>query len=144
MITQKEFEEGLNFLFKDNNEPREFLFLYAQYCELIDDLVDEEKNIDRIRQAFLVAGKVFNCNYWLKWRHCLFLVDRLAHNTYFDSVTWETSDEEWRRQHAKVYSHAAINMTLSVILIEFGDDKLKELSPRLRELCYDLHKGDKI
>jgi len=144
MITQKEFEEGLNFLFKDNLEAKEFLLLYAQHCELIDDLVDEEKSPEIIRKAFLIAGKVFNCNYWLKWRHCLFLVDRLIHNTYFDSVLWETSPEEWRRQHAKVYSHAAINMTLSVILIEFGDEKLKELSPKLREICYEVHKNDKI
>lgn len=137
-------EEKIKNLVKDRPEADEFLLLYAEYCALVDDLVDEPYSTDRTRKTILLAAKVFNCNYWRRYGDKLVIIDRLIQNMYFDSVVWEKAEEQWKRQHAKVYSHSAQLMVLSVILIEFGDDVMRQLSLEIKEYAYELHKKDSI
>lgn len=137
-------DEDIRKLFEGRNDAIEFLLLYSEYGGKVDDIVDEEKNKERVRQTTLYGSKSYNCNYWIKYRPQLLILDRLIHNMYFDSVEWEDAPELWKREHAKVYSHSGMLMTLSVILIEFGDEKLREFSLRLKEYAYFRHKDDKI
>ncbi len=140
----KKLDEDICKLFENKQEAKEFLLLYSEMGGLIDDIVDEQKNTNTIRRGTLLLSKCYNCNYWLKWHNSLLVTDRLIHNQYFDSVEWESSYEQWKREHAKVYSHAGIQMTLAVILIEFGDIELEKWSLRFREYAYNRHKEDKI
>lgn len=143
-LTCEKLDEDIRNLFEGRNDAIEFLLLYSEYGGKVDDIVDEEKDQERVRQTTLFSSKVYNCNYWLKYRPQLLIIDRLIHNIYFDSVEWEHSPELWKREHSKVYSHCGMLMTLSVILIEFGDEKLREFSLRLKEYAYFRHKDDKI
>jgi hypothetical protein len=133
----QQLEQNLKKLFIGHDEAYEFLLLYCQYSGLIDDLVDEEKDIQRVRQTSWYAGLVFNCNYWKKFGHILYIVDRLCHNNYFDSVIMEQSDVEWKRQHALIYSHTGMQMTLAVILLEFGQGTMEQWSMLIREAAYN-------
>jgi hypothetical protein len=134
----------LTILLADRKEAHEFLYLYGEYGEVVDDLVDDPGNPDNVEKAARLAHVVNNCAYWNKYKQCLYLVERLIHNTYFDSVKWESADEEWKRRDAKALSHCGYNMLFAVILLEFGEEKLKELSLRFREHAHERHIHDPI
>lgn len=120
----------------------EFLHLFGLYCSAIDDLVDEQKNNARVAQVTLLASQVHNCNFWKNHYQQLTIVERLIMNSYFDSVEWESAPEVWKRVTARVHAHDGMLMTFAVILIEFGDDKLKLVSRSWREQAYSMHKED--
>ena len=138
------FENELRELFKDRKEALEFLLLFAGYGAVIDDLIDEEKTTQRIKTCCWLASEVFNCPYWNKYKGQLYILDKIVHNQYFDSVLWEKEPEEWKRQHAKVYSHAGMMMTLAVILIEFGEETMQKYSLKLREYAFLKHQKDPV
>ena len=123
-------------LLKERKDALDFLKYYIDYCHMIDDLVDEDKNIELVRQTSKQAAIVFNCPYWKQWGANLYLVDRITHNTYFDSVVWEKSEEEWKRRDARALNHCAYNMLFAIILIEFGEAKLQEISGKYREFAH--------
>ncbi len=137
-------DQELKDLFVDRQYALDFLRLYAEHCALVDDLVDEPGNPTTVEKAARLAYAVNNCAYWLKYRHCLYLVDRVIHNTYFDSVKWESASEEWKRRDAKCMSHCAINMILAVMVLEFGEELMQHYSIRLREYAFERHKEDII
>lgn len=140
----KELLREIAELFVDKPDAAEFIHMYGTYCEVMDDLVDEEPSVDRIELSGRLRMQLSGCAYWQKHVAHLWLVERLIHNTYFDSVRWEKSDEEWKRRDAKVLSHAAYNMLFSVILLEFGYEKLAEISLRFREHAHLRHLNDTI
>lgn len=131
-------------MFNGREDAVNFVVAYGNYIEIIDDLVDEVKDKDRVRKVGEQAALVFNLPYWKKWGHALYYVERIIHNTYFDSVCWEESEEEWKRRDAKCLSHCGYNMLFAIILVEFGEKKLQELSLRFREHAHKRHINDPI
>ena len=143
-FTDKKLLTEIVELFAERTEAYEFLRLYGEYGEMIDDIVDEEKNLDTIEKAARLVNAVNNCSYWRKYQHSLMLVERLVHNTYFDSVKWEKSNSEWKRRDAKCLSHCGYNMLFAVILIEFGEETLSKFSLRFRTHAHLRHIHDPI
>lgn len=122
----------------------EFLAIAGQYGDALDNVVDISNEPSRVKALCEKNAEMYNCAYWKRWGHLLLFVITLARNQYFDSVKWEGAEEEWKRQHAKVYSHAGILIILSVIMIEYGNQAVDNVSLSLREEAYTLHKEDKI
>lgn len=141
---ESSLNEELKILFKDKIQAFSFLCFYLDYVHMVDDLVDEVKNVELIRQCSKQAAIVFNCDYWINHQRELYLVDRITHNTYFDAVKWEHSEEEWKRRDARALNHCGYNMLFAVILIEFGEQKLQDVSIKFREFSHAKHLGDKI
>lgn len=131
-------------LFKDKPEVLEFLDIYANYGELVDDMIDDPGNNLTVQKADELSIKIGECRYWQKHQQHLWVVRWIIHNQYFDSVKLEGSSEQWKRQDAKVLSHAGSMMLFAVILIEYGIDKLNEISIKFREHMYERHKDDPI
>jgi hypothetical protein len=140
----KELLATLCELFNGKDEAMEFIVHYGQYIETVDDMIDEPFTEDRVRLLTAQAATVFNLAYWKKWSYALYAVERLIHNTYFDSVKWQKAEEEWKRRDAKCMSHAGYNMLFAIILLEFGEAKLEELSLRFRHHAHERHLEDKI
>lgn len=136
--------EELKELFKDRPLAFSFLCFYLDYVHMVDDLVDEPKNTELIRQCSKQAAVVFNCDYWKQHSNALYLIDRITHNTYFDAVIWEHAEEEWKRRDARALNHCGYNMLFAVILIEFGEQKLQDVSLKFREYSHLKHLGDPI
>jgi len=134
----KEYET----LFKDKPEAWDFIKLSNYYFECVDDCVDEEKDIKRLRKLTAYAGMFYNHSYWLKYGQTLYPIERLIHCQYFDSVDWESSAEPWKKRDSKALSHPSVNLVFAVILIEFGQDKLDEFSSKFREHAHRLHLKD--
>lgn len=143
-FTDKELLRELCELFNHKPDACQFLHLYGEYCELMDDLVDEEKNVGSIEKAGRIRMDISLHPYWLKHCQQLAIVERLIHHQYFDMVEWEQSDEEWQRRDARALNHCAYNMLFAVILIEFGDDALKRFSLRFRNHAHSRHLMDMI
>ena len=143
-FTDKELLVELTELFKDRPKAYEFLKLYGEHGELVDDLVDEIVTPELVEKESRLAHAVSNCEYWRTWQRELYLVSRLVHNQFFDSVKWESAQEEWKRRDAKALSHCGYNMLFSVILIEFGEETLMKFSLRFREHAHLRHINDKI
>lgn len=117
---------------KHDNEAVEFMHLYAEYCHLIDDIIDEPFSAARILKTFNFATLLYSQPFWIRNKDALILVDCLINNQYADSVSWEKSNDEWKRQHAQALSHAAYNMMFAIVLIVAGYDKLREISEKFR------------
>jgi G:T-mismatch repair DNA endonuclease (very short patch repair protein) len=125
-------------------EAVEFLHLYGNYGELVDDLVDEPGNPKIVEEADKLSIQISQCAYWQKHQQHLWVVRWLVHNTYFDTVKWESASEEWKRRDAKALSHCGYMMLFAVILLEFGIDTLNKFSLRFREHAHLKHINDLI
>lgn len=143
-FVNKELLKEITELLKDKPDAVEFLYLYGEYGELLDDVVDESPEILRAQRVDEYVIKLNNCKYWQQHMQYLWVVRWLVHNSYFDSVKWEHSDVEWKRRDAKCLSHSGYLMLFAVILIEFGIDKLNEISLRFREHAHLKHINDPI
>lgn len=140
----KELLEDLCELFTGKPDACQFIHLYGEYCELMDDLVDEPKDIQTIERAGRLRMDISAHPYWIKYHGQLAIVERLIHHQYFDMVEWEHSDEEWKRRDARALNHCAYNMLFAVILLEFGDETLKKFSLRFRNHAHERHLQDAI
>ena len=131
-------------LFAGKEEALCFLKLYGDYGELVDDQVDESKDINRTQEIDRLKMELSVNPYFLKNYTALWIVERLVHNTFFDSVKWEKSNSEWKRRDAKALSHCGYMMLFAVILIEFGMEELNKFSLRFREHAHLKHLNDPI
>lgn len=129
-------EKELFNILEGHKDARDFVFMYCQYVHAIDDCVDEERSTEQTARTIKLAALVFNSAYWNKWKQTLYVLERVIYCNYFDSVEWEKSNEAWKRRDAKVLNQSGYLMIFAVILIELGEDKLKEVSLRMREYMH--------
>ena len=128
-----------------NEEALLFIASYAKYVEIVDDMVDEEHNKDRVEQLTDMSAKLFNSNYWTANRERLYLVEKLIHIFYFASTEWETSHEDWKRRDARAISHFGYSMLFAVLLLETNDTKLvQSIAVRFMERCHLRHVNDML
>lgn len=142
-------QQEIAVMFKDKPEALFFLGKYIEYIHSIDDCIDENRDSFVILKTAELAAVVFNTPYWKQWSSALYLVERLAFNSYHDSVRWEnvTVDKDqinWMLRDSKVLNQAGYEILFAVILIEFGEDKLREFSPRFREYSHLNQGHDKL
>lgn len=143
-MIDEQIEAAIQKLFDERPIASEFVKYFSDYCSLIDDQVDEDKSVNRTQEIATAASRMFNCAYWKQYGPNLVLIERVISIIYFDSVKWEKSTEQWKRQFAKVNSHCAAYMLYAVILIEYGEEKLKEVSLSFMEQAYNRHKEDVV
>lgn len=129
-------------LVKTKPTAHEFLQLYATYCDLLDDQIDECKNNNRTRKLSSCATSIFNCAYWQQYSRSLFLLERTINNCYFDSVAWEHDNKQWRRETSKHLASCGIMMIVAVLILEFGEEVANHWSSKIREEAYNKHKDD--
>lgn len=132
-------QDKLKALFEGRDAAWIFLCKYLEYCHVYDDMVDEPKNVVLVERSAQLASEIYNSEYWKRYCQNLVVLERLIHVTYFDCVKWEKSDEQWKREHARVLNHCGYNMLFAVVLIEFGEDRLKEISLEYREFAHKNH-----
>jgi hypothetical protein len=155
-MTNEEKQKQLNAVYKntldkihgilcDNEEAYNFIVTYGEYTELVDDAVDEPKNIEVLEKLTNYASKVFSCNYWHKNGQQLFLVEQVIHLVYFNVVKWETAKEEWKRRDAKALSHCGYYMLFAVLLLETRNMNLvQELALDFMERNHLIHLQDNL
>lgn len=126
-----------------NNDAKDFLLKHGIYCELFDDCIDKDKDIDRLHQLSILSIEVFNHPYYIKFRESLLITTLIENITYFDAVAWEQSNVEWKRRDARVLSHCNLSMFLAVLIIEIGVSEAKLVSNLIRERLHAYSLFDK-
>jgi len=120
-------------MFRDKQEAWMFLLLHSEYTNLIDDLIDEEFNRERLLKAMYLSSLVYSCDYFIRNRMVLLPIEHQIINTYGDSVEWENCSDERKAKAADTIRHCSQEMVFAVIKLEFGYDMLRQLSSKLRE-----------
>jgi hypothetical protein len=145
MTTQEEQEikDKLREILSRHPNVAQFLIDYNDYVHLIDDLIDGDAttNAENILTLAHKASKLFNNDFYRQFGQYLYLVEVVNNNTYADSVIWEKIDG-WKKQHADVMRHAALDMFMACIFILSDYQTLRSISPKMREYCYTKHLND--
>jgi len=126
-----------------NQEAETFLALWGAYVHAIDDIVDgDTTSKESIIRAFAQAAVLYSSPFYRQ--HCdrLQLIVLLVTSTYADSVHWEGSKEEWKRQYSDVMRHAGAEMLRATLLICGGYDHLRQFSAELHAANYYQHHDD--
>lgn len=124
-------------------EVLEFLKLYGEYIELVDDFVDKDNGEINPLDITNKALEVFSCNYWRANAHFYYLIDKVNRLTYMDSNKMMESDIEWIKQDGKALSHCAYNLLFAVLVHELGDKFAEEISYEFRINAHKEHLYDK-
>ncbi len=111
-------------ILEKNPDALKFVLAYGEYIEMVDDIVDEPKDVELVDRCTALATDLFSSNYWLQNSRSLILVERVIHMTYFNVVKWEKSEEAWKRRDAKAMSHVGYMMLFAILLLETGDSQL--------------------
>lgn len=123
----------------DQPDALRWIFGYFNYAHKIDDIVDEEKNHDTIREAFALGEALFASPFWNQHGGYLYPVLRIVHFEYFVSVDWEKADEEWKRIHANEARHAGNSVAIAVVSLFRDDATVLALAKRLKEFSIAFH-----
>lgn len=121
----------------------EFLKLYGEYIELVDDFVDKDNGEINPLDITNKALEVFSTNYWRANAHFLYLIDKVNRLTYLDSNKMMASDIDWIKTDGKALSHCAYNLLFAIIIHELGDAKAEEISLEFRINAHKEHLYDK-
>ena len=127
-----------------NESAASFLRLWRAYVHGIDDIIDGEiKDNEGIIAVFMQAAFVYSHPFYLENLPALRQIVINCTNAYADSVMWERSDVEWKRNFADHYRHFAAEMVLAIANICGGYKHMREASRHLREICWREHHNEK-
>lgn len=123
-----------------DKEAMAFLLLWRDYVHAIDDIIDGDKEgPEIILCTFAAAATLYSHPFYLRNLLALRQIVYNCTNAYADSVAWEKSPEEWRRQFADHYRHFGAEMVLAVGAIVGGYEHMRSISPELRIICWFEH-----
>lgn len=126
-----------------NKAAGDFLRLWRSYVHAIDDIVDESPGTEHLLGTFAMAIQVYTHPFFVANAASLKQLAVNCTNAYADSVAWEKSDTEWKRQFADHYRHFAAEMVLAIASICGGYSHMREASKVLREICWKEHHNEK-
>jgi len=143
-MTSKEFFQlALRRACLGQPDAMDFLTLWSDYVHGIDDLIDEVTEPEFRIGLFAQALNLYNHPFYLKHRERLYPVILSCTNLYADSVAWEKSDDEWRRQFSDWARHGGAEMVLAVAGIVGGYRHMRSISLELRTVNYQEHHDEK-
>lgn len=130
-----------------NKEAQDFLRCYGAYIHLVDDCIDEKLEPEIKLEAFVCARDVYTHPFLLK-NPSLKMVDVCCTNAFADSVAWEKSDVEWKRQWSDHYRHFGSEMALAVAYIvagggREGHEHMRSISLEMRTSVWAAHHNSK-
>lgn len=119
-------------------EALKFVYLFGEYAQLLDDIIDEEefRNAERQMKLQYLALQLYSSDFYNTHRGMLYPTLLQIHNTYNDSLCWEGSAEEWKRTFSDVLRCCGNEMIFSLVHAYAGYDAMREISLKIREDSY--------
>lgn len=118
----------------------EFLKAFSNLCHMVDDLIDRDNPAIRdyrllALDTYCLAAEVYSCDFYAKHRLWLFPVVMNVHRVYSDSVVWEKSEIEWRRQYADALRCCGSEVLMAILhhLCHISYSDLRRISQACRE-----------
>jgi hypothetical protein len=118
-----------------------FLRYFMELGHKIDDIIDKpDTSKEEILQTFLLTVVLFSANkFYIQYREQLYPLVTASLNSYATSVSWEASDQEHKRKLADVLRSDGVQVVEFVAMICGGIDRMRVLSPLLREDSWRTH-----
>lgn len=127
-------------LTRGNESAAEFLRLWRSFVHGIDDIIDGDiVEPEGVLRVFMQAAFVYSHPFFLNNLRELRQLAVNCTNAYADSVMWEKSPEAWKRNFSDHYRHFGAEMVLAIAAICGGYDHMREVSKKLREICWIEH-----
>lgn len=152
---KKDIDEKLKIAFEKYlskyPEAANWAWNFRHLSHALDDLVDvPERRADNEFIGLLTNKyiELLSADFYSKNRHKLYSAIKLCHHVYFDSVAWEKSTIEWKRNYADIIRCAtnhAIVMVVEIAVTEqlgsadLGYEAAREVSLLVREKSYYDH-----
>lgn len=120
----------------ENEQAVQFVLIYADICEVWDDLIDKDKPIhdDDINRAFLQALVALPANdFFVAHRHQMLPLMVSGINAWMDSTTYEKGGSDHQRVFSYVLRDWYMELVSMVIYITRGWSYLRDVSIEVRE-----------
>lgn len=111
-----------------------FLMAFHCYAHMLDDLVDEGCDAERLMAAAVMANDMYSTPFWICNSANLSGVIRVIANSYADSVAMAQRAEPWKRAVADVIRSSGNDMVVAVAQLVGGWQHGRRVSERIREL----------
>lgn len=127
-----------------------FVGLWYRYCHRIDDLLDTREDgrpimsAEDILDTFLLAAWLYSCPFYKKHSDLLLSCVITTTNAYADSIAWERSPIEHRRNIGNILRTCGNEMFFLVATIVGGVQHMRNVSQRIRETDFLRQKGDEF
>lgn len=125
-----------------NEEAMHWLNMWGTYVHAIDDIEDTKTDAEFRLKTFALAVELYTHPFFLKNIDRLKQIVLSCTNAFADSVEWEKSDEEWKRNFADHYRHFGVEMVLAVAGICAGPrayEHMRSISLEYRTICWCEH-----
>jgi hypothetical protein len=118
-----------------------FLRYYMELGHRIDDIIDKpDTTNEEVLQTFMLALTLFSINrFYQEHREQLFPLIAASLNSYATSVAWEQSDKDHQRKLSDVLRSDGVQVIEYVAFICGGIERMRVLSPLLRENSWHTH-----
>jgi hypothetical protein len=117
-----------------------FLCAYGTFAHAVDDLIDEKiTDPEAILKTFQLYAEVLSSSFYRKYFDYLYPLVCNINNTYADSVVFEKSSEQWKREHADNMRTCGNDMAVMVVKLLCGYDDSRRVSLLFREDSYKHH-----
>lgn len=144
MTLQHTEQQETEWLTKGDKEAAAFIRSWRAYVHGIDDIIDGDiKEPEQILRVFMQAAFLYAEPFYLKNLPRLYQLVINCTNAYADSVNWEKSEVEWKRNFSDHYRHFGAEMVLAIAEICGGYDHMRQVSVYLREICWNEHHNEK-
>lgn len=162
MTIAEQDQDALRRCCNNNQEAIDFLQLWSDYVNLIDDIVDEdlvalrepgrvvsrgsfERAADRVCEMGARAIALYSHPFYLKHIAALRQIALNCTNAYADVVQYEISDKHWQREWADHYRHFGSEMVMAVAYLCGGGKAwghMRAVSAAVRVICYQSHHNE--
>lgn len=133
-----------------NREAIEFVSLWYTWCHFLDDIIDGMEDgrptMDKetMIQGFLTSAVMYSCPFYKKHTELLLGCVIGTTNSYADSVAWERSPIDHRRNIGNILRTCGNEMFFLVACILGGIKHMRNVSQRIRETDFLRQKGDQF
>jgi len=117
---------------------------WMPYAGEVDDIIDGHITTpEQILNVFARAAYLYTHPFFVKHAAVLRTLILLCTNTFADTVAWEKSPDDWKRQWADHHRHTGMDVVLAVAMICGGYEHARLCSQEQRSLCYHEHHNRK-
>lgn len=135
---------------KGDREALVFVSLWYKWAHFCDDVIDTMEdgrptmNKEEMIQGFLTAAMLYSCPFYKKHSDILFSCVVTTTNAYADSVAWERSPIDHRRNIGNILRTCGNEMFFLVAALVGGVSHMRSVSQRIRETDFLRQKGDEF
>ena len=124
----------------DGMDAYKFILAYGTFCHAVDDIVDEKiTEPEVLLKTFTLYSDILTSPFYRKYWGELHPILSMINNNYADSVIFERSSEQWKKDHADSLRTCGNDIAVHIVHMLCGYDDSRRLSLLFREDSYLNH-----